>query len=471
MTPILTKKENKMKNNTQAKLAVVTQSSDPNHSQNININALTPQQQLWQLLGDASYYMKPKKWLDTYNQCLDVTYDYKTDSVFIASARVDYDVYMADMRTCVLQKHIKGLSKQALEDVVKVWMHDQKNIFLNKMRDLLAYELPKEDLVEKWVAATTGKKDPLDVAVMRHFIWQVRRKLFRLNVDHHMMPILYGKSGGGKSKAVNNLLVPVSALLMSTDLSIFADQFKMRFFTRSYIMFFDEMAKSDRADVDRLKNIITSPTVDFRIMRTEKLESGSQNCTFIGCSNDSVHDKIFDPTSARRYWQLNCIDKLDWPTINSIDYLALWKSVDEKSTCPVIPVLERIRVVQDKDIRHKDLVEDWVSSYCKVKKSEQRTDPTSQALYSEFADWCKWQKINNQPTSNKFYRQLKVVISRLGWKVKPIENNRGTVWPFEVKPSPLTVKGMNDAALLGDSLTTSSQPIKAPLDQNKKGHS
>lgn len=439
--------------NNQTKLKVVQSGSQENNP-NIEIGSLTPKQQLWQLLGDPSYSMKPKKWLGAYNQCLDVTYYYKTDSVYIAGKPMDYDVYMADMRTCVLTKHIKGLSKQALEDAVKVWMHEQKIIFLRQMRATLSYAKPAEDLIGKWVRATTGKQDSLDIAVIRHFIWQVRRKLFGLPVDHHMMPILYGKTGGGKSVAVQKLLSPVADLQFNLDLSVFSDQFKMRLFTRAFVMFFDEMARSERADVDKLKNIITSPTVDFRIMRSEKIETGVQNCTFIGCSNDPVHDKIFDPTSARRYWQLNCSDKLDWSAINSIDYLALWKSVDEHASCPVIPVLEKIRTVQDRDIRHKDLIEDWISTYCKVKVANPKTDPTSQTLYNEFADWCRWQKINSQPTANKFYRQFKVAIDRLGWKIKHSDTNRGTTWPFEVQPSPSTVAGMNKAALLDDMVTS-----------------
>ena len=65
---------------------------------------------------------------------------------------------------------------------------------------------------------------PLDIAVVKHFVWQVKRKLIGLPVDHHIMPILFGKSGGGKSVAIHKLVEPLKELTLETNMSVFQDQ-------------------------------------------------------------------------------------------------------------------------------------------------------------------------------------------------------------------------------------------------------
>lgn len=392
-------------------------------------------------IKDKKYYLDPASWIELFNRLYEVTYSYKTDSVIKNGIRSDLNTYKAFVRTAVRQLGLsKHLNKQTVDDVVILWISSEKRKFLDETRSLLSFQPAETDLIREWVKASAGRESDLDIAVMRHFIWQVRRKLFGLDVYHHMMPILYGKTGGGKSRAVLQLLKPLENLTLHSDLSIFSDQFKMRQFTKMYVMFFDEMAKSDRVDIDKLKNIITSECVDYRTIFTENLESAPQNCTFIGCSNDLVYDKIYDPTSARRYWQLDCADKLDWAAINAIDYLALWKSVDENAESPIMPFLDEIKDIQEKTIRSRDLVEDWLLTECELAPYDAKKNPTSQQLYHHFSDWCKIQKINNQPTAAKFYRRLDSIVKHLNLPFGPHKTNRGTVWTVSTSSATATLR-------------------------------
>ncbi len=384
-------------------------------------------------LTDKQFYLNPSQWIFMFNDFHKVKFIYKTDSVMKDGVKCDMNTYKAFTRITIKEMGLgKHFNKQTVDDIITIWMSSEKARFLSEFRTHLSFVPSQVDLVKAWVKAATGAENKLDVAVMRHFIWQVRRKLYGKEVSHHMMPILYGKTGGGKSQAVLQLLKPMDDLYLSMDLSIFSDQFKTRLFTKSFIMFFDEMARSDRADIDKLKNIITSPTVDFRGMHTENLESTPQNCTFIGCSNDLVYDKIYDPTSARRYWQVNCADMLAWKAINNIDYLALWKSVDENGPCPIIPFLAEIHDVQEKKIRHKDLVEDWFETECAPVPYDAKKNPTSAQLYHNFTEWCKAQRINSQPSASKFYRRLEAVVKHLNMNVGPHRTNRGTVYSLQL---------------------------------------
>lgn len=412
-------------------------------------------------LTEKENYFTPSKWIFIFNEIYKVKFIYKTDSVLKDGVACDMNNYKAFTRLTIKELSLaKHFNKQTVDDMITVWMSKEKATFLNEFRQQLSFAPSKVDHIRAWVKASTGKEDKLDIAVMRHFIWQVRRKLHGLEVSNHMMPILYGKTGGGKSQAVLKLLKPMNELMLSMDLSIFSDQFKTRLFNKAFVMFFDEMARSERADIDKLKNIITSPFVDFRGMHTENLESIPQNCTFIGCSNDLVYDKIYDPTSARRYWQVNCADKLDWKSINTIDYLALWRSVDENADCPVQSVLKEIQDVQEKTIRHKDLIEDWMNEFLSPKQYEPSEDPTSTSLYGSFKEYCKWQNINNVPTMSKFSRRVPQVIANLGWQVGPHRTNFGTVWAVSVKPAIDSTDSWNVVAAGRKELRSSNTPPK-----------
>lgn len=403
--------------------------------------------QLHSNLTDKKYYLEPSTWIYHFNKLHKVVFTYKTDSVLKGGKKVDMETYKAFVRTTIKELGLsRHFNRQVVDDIITLWKSSEKAKFLSDFRSMLAFEKPSTDLVKAWVRAATGKDSHLDVAVMKHFIWQIRRKLHGLEVYHHVMPILYGKSGGGKSRAVSILLKSVDEVCLNMDLSIFSDQFRTRLFTKAFVMFFDEMAKSERADIDKLKNIITAECVDFRGMHTENLESAPQNCTFIGCSNDLVYDKIYDPTSARRYWQIDCTDKLDWKSINSIDYLALWKSVDEKQDSPILPYLNEIKEIQEKVIRSKDLIEDWIGEFLTPTQYDPSEAPTSSELYVNFQHYCEWQKIKNGPTFAKFCRRLPQIFKHIGWSVGPNRANNGTLWAVLCAPPKGTVFAMNLAA-------------------------
>lgn len=442
-----------------------------NHGPSSNTNKTINGDQIKRMLLDAELtnkkvYQEPTKWIFKFNEYHRINYVYKSDSVMKDGQRFDMKTYMAFVRTTIKEMGVgKQFSKQCVEDMVTLWLSEEKERFLRDLRSRFAFGPQKDDLIKMWVKAATGREDKIDIAVFRHFVWQVRRKLFGLEVEHHMMPILFGKSGGGKSQAVIKLLKPLDELSLSMDLSIFTDQFKTRLFTKAYVMFFDEMAKSDRADIDRLKNIITSPTVDFRLMHSENIESAPQNCTFIGCSNDTVYDKIYDPTSARRYWQLDCADKLDWEAINTINYLDLWRSVDEKSPCPLLSVLAEVSKVQDQKIRSKDLIEDWAEAILSCGKNDAKVNPSSLELYESFKQHCSFQKINNVPTFNRFSRRLPQVLKNLKWNIVPYRHNRGTLWALGVSrsfSSLVNMQSTHDAAAEIDAMSVAEERAKAP---------
>jgi len=370
--------------------------------------------------------LSPEVWVDRYARLHQIEYLYKSNSVTERGEPLEAGVFISQMR---VYAHTQGMGeiKRMIPDAFSVWRRDQGKKYLKWLRDEYRFTPNDSDLIAEWVEAVTGVRNPLDVAVMRHFVWQVKRKIYGLPVEHHTMVALWGASGIGKSVAVHKLIEPLNDVAALRDMRVFNDQFARRAFTRSFIMFFDEMGKSNDVDIDLLKNIITANVTEWRGCGSESINSAPQNCTFIACTNLPLRERIKDPTSARRFYQLNCAEKVDWVKINSIDYSLLWKSIDEKSECPITSFLDDLKAVQQKEIVHQDLIESWLSNQCEAFEFNPDS-PTTDELYCDFSFWCKLQCVFDFEGMQTFARGLQLRISSLKWAAGSKRSSRGTIW-------------------------------------------
>lgn len=375
----------------------------------------------------------PIQWVGFFLSDNGYTYDYKTDSVKHDGERVSEKTIMSMMNLACHSTGSKNL-RPLLKDAFHVWRCEQTKNSLKNLQSSTAFTHIEDDPIKDWVIATTGKNDPLDVAILKHFIWQVKRKISGMEVDHHIMPILFGKSGAGKSVAVQKLIQPLLDFALTSSMSALKDRFGKRQLSRNFIMFFDELEGVGSVDVNSLKHIITAPCIEWREMHSEAIKSSPQNCTFIGCSNDPVRDRIQDSTSARRFWQINCQDKIDWEIINYLDYESIWKSIDESLPSPIIPLIGEINKIQNRELRATNLIEDWLTTSC-IPACFTNESPTTKELYQNFKDWCQWQGIISYPGIQKFSRSLTPEIINIGWSIESKHSNRGTVWPLKIDPN------------------------------------
>lgn len=375
--------------------------------------------------------IEPKAWVIERLKEHRLDYDYKTDSLKKGDSVFEETLAVSLLRLDAHEQNLEDL-RSYIRDALNVYRHERSKVELTQLARSLTYASTQNDPVATWVTAVRGKRSDLDIAVVKHFIWQVKRKLSGQAVEHHMMPVLFGRSGAGKSVAVSRLIEPLKAVALQTDMSIFSDQFSRRAFARNFLVFFDELQGSDNADINSMKQVITAPIIEWRAMRSERVMSAPQNSTFIGCSNDPVRDRIKDPTSSRRFWQINCSDQIDWQTINSIDYLALWRSVDENAPTPILELLIEIRKVQEVEIRVKDIVEQWVEETCEVVSFNESSLTTSE-LYESFKDFCLWQNQRSFPQFQKFARDLKRILEVSGHGPTSKKTNRGTTWAIKIR--------------------------------------
>src|SRR5438132_729986 len=240
------------------------------------------------------------KWLTRKN----AIYSYGTDSIRLGSCPRPLHLVVPELVLDAGRDGYKSADRK-LEYALTLWLDAQRKEIVEKFKRKLAYN-PKcsDEQLRRWVRAVTGDEDLVVVAVMKHFIWQVKRKLHGLKVEHHLMPVLQGRQGAGKSEAVKAFLQPVGDLVdCPNDLTILRDERQSFRQTRYYVTFCDEMAEANR-NVEALKNRISAELLRWRRLGHNSDAKDTNNSTFIGATNYDIRDLIVDPTGMRRFFQI-----------------------------------------------------------------------------------------------------------------------------------------------------------------------
>ena len=144
-----------------------------------------------------------------------------------------------------------------------------------------------------------------------------------------MMIVLAGITNTGKTQAIIKLFKPFKELVDTMMLDAIADERHDFRLTSNAIIFFDEMAATRKVNVEALKNKITSKWLNYRPLGKTTRVQGKNFASFIGTSNSHVADIIHDPTSSRRYFEYWVAQRCNWSEINTIDYIQLWRGIDE----------------------------------------------------------------------------------------------------------------------------------------------
>jgi len=326
-----------------------------------------------------------------------------------------------------------NFNEKELTNALEKWVKRKKDDISSDMMMTVAYESPVlEELAEpewdKFINAITTENIEESKMVLKHFIWQVKRKMFRLPVSYHMMPVFFGPQEAGKSTVVRDFLCkPVQDFFASTDFSTITDN-RSHDIWDNYVLFFDEMGRSAVTHLEDIKRKITEDAFNSRVLGKNSDTLVVNRSTFIGTTNKDISRLIFDDTGMRRFYQVDCKSRLDWHITNNIDYLRLWRSVNERAESPLMKdseLLANIKKVQNSK-RLIPMIERWLRERPHQPFVEERI--MAQAFYDEYV---KFEKANNNDrcdtTSNKFGRDIKDIamnIPGLELQKKPV--NKGT---------------------------------------------
>ncbi len=301
---------------------------------------------------------------------------------------------------------------QALTE--KVLLHAYiEYIDLQRKEDLLnamnGYECIREDLnpLKTYVKAVTGHERPTDIAVLAHWIWLVKRKARGLECIHQIMPIFYGKQGGGKTMALKRLIAPFVDFQMNMKMNQLADERQFEGFANNFVILFDELQGIERTDVNALKNQITTDFNSYRKLHTHATLSVPQRCSFIGATNRPVAENFSDSTGMRRFWEIITADILDWTAINSIDYKSLWQGIDERLDSGYLTgdILQSVQSEQQALVNADDL-DIFIADQGLKYDNDDFKLVSSEDLYNSYVYWAARNGIFNKMNAIWFGRKM-----------------------------------------------------------------
>lgn len=247
------------------------------------------------------------------------------------------------------------------------WIDRNKNLIKSIILSRLSYagQVEQELAEVEWdrlVKAITGVNLDETKIVLKHFIWQVKRKMRDLPVRDHMMIVLFGAQGSGKSTLVKDYLCkPIADFVASTDFATITDE-RNHDIWLYLVLIFDEMGRSTSSHIDDIKRKITDYSFNGRNMGTNT-STIVRNCsTMIGTTNRDISRLLYDDTGMRRFFQIDCLRQMDWNTFSQIKFLALWRSVNENEDSPLkqdFTLYQSIQKIQNGK-RQITLLEQWL---------------------------------------------------------------------------------------------------------------
>ena len=312
----------------------------------------------------------------------------------LSSTKRDFGYVYEEFRNFAEVELKVKVSPAIFESIMNKLVADERDKRLGEIKEGIKYHSDKFDF-DKLTIAITGKSDQLVTATIKHFLWQVKRKLFNKPVKWHIMPVFVGAEASGKSELIKRMLSPINDLVYwDGDFKKLVDTREVYNLCNYYVYFIDEMSKADKADVETIKNKITSDDIQYRRLGTNTTLSAQNKATFIGAANVNIENIIKDPTSSRRFFQINTQRPMDWSFTAKFDALEMWQSINENNDADQIYIkdcMEELRAAQQ-SFKNKTPIEHFIKEEKLVFFEDETTRKiTTKKLYEQFQAW----RINN----------------------------------------------------------------------------
>ncbi len=369
---------------------------------------------------------KPKEWFTSWSgiQGLEYVFDEPTKGLvfllgnqrispqdLVADSHVEYSTEVIDFmdRTGVT---VRKIEQRDFDRVVTKWMEDQHNAKLLEVYEEIKHDPTQDDTeLRKWYRLLTQRDvDETDLSVIKQVMVNTKRKLLGLPVSHAMMILLYSRENGtGKSGFLHvkptSLMSPFTkGLCKEIDLELIGDQTVVNDWGRYLVYVVEEMAKSEKADMQTLKTRVTSPTVSGRQSYAKTSSVVPNRVTLWACSNKPVNEILKDERM-RRFWQIDCSEsKYVYRTeeqkaeFDAMDPLKMWRCVNEFDEAGNFEKAARSIDERQTDLCTPDPVTLWARDMMIVPTDRHAQVPAA-TVYQSYREWME-QEGNNYPVTN-----------------------------------------------------------------------
>jgi hypothetical protein len=270
-------------------------------------------------------------------------------------------------------------------------------------------ETPSLHLLEQWMHAVTGKNQPEATLAMAHWLWMVKRSALGLPVVYHMFLIFKGKQGSGKTTAIERLIAPLKSAKLDMNADEVGDPNTFADMGKYLIVMLDELASLSRVDSTKLKKQLTTEMNSYRPFFTQKRVQVVNKTSYIGTSNRSIKQIFYDSTGMRRFFQVDCQTRIDRNVVNSLDYTALWKGIDDslaEGYCNDSN-WDKISAIQETYVNKEDY-EEFFDEY-KIKPGNGTYKSINlRTLYLTYSEWSRTSGYRFQQSKAQFRTALEL---------------------------------------------------------------
>lgn len=277
-------------------------------------------------------------------------------------------------RIALLAEELDLWTFKTMDNALDVWLSDRRKENREATFNRLRFDPAKEEagraelrrLIEMIIDDEgDGRTYKLADIALRNFIYRVKNHLrWRMKNSAHLMPVLVSPNQGyGKTETLWALLKPLGDMAAPASMNAFEDNDMTYQFSIMPVMVFEELAGAARADISKLKAIMTDPK---KMMRQAYSRTSTRAIvtTFIAAANYDVRNEINakDSSGNRRIIQFY-IKKADRAMIRAIDSELIWQAIDEDAfEPPMFESEEAVNLLRDEqeDQRVMSPVEQWL---------------------------------------------------------------------------------------------------------------
>jgi hypothetical protein len=367
------------------------------------------------------------------------------------------------------------LREKALTDALDVYIDDRADYKLSILKDQIQFDPSiNANFDELLDAMRVSEYREIHKAAIKHYMWLIKRKLWRRDAKFHLMIIIFCKKQGfGKSGFLDQLHTALNEVYAKISGDRIQDKFSADLFDKYYIANFDEMAQFGKQGIAILKEFVTRNTFVSRRMFSDVNVESKQNTTMCGTTNRPINQFIYDASGMRRWWQINVDEenytKMDFKKLDQWEttkFLEFWKSIDESDDIgfynPILPDYKSMLSYQEA-FRAIPPIEQFLYAFEYTKeysKDDGETDRVKEiALWSMWDQWGGWCAGTKNQTYT--YQNFKTQLEGLGYEIRetrPTDKDTGSrnrkylVTVDDADEMTSKVKDNSDTALQEDNI-------------------
>lgn len=338
----------------------------------------------------------------------------------------DIDSLRSDIMLYIFENNLKYGIEEVKTALTVIAMNRQQNA-LKDMVNRLVYDEKCVEAGDRYLHALYEFFKPTEsyeifAMMIRHWAWQVKRKIWNRSVINHIWLNFMGATNIGKTTALKKITKPMDDFVSTTTISkLFEDTKEIKRLTENYVLIFDELALNVEGESSgalsgdqkaTLKSMLTGEKLDARVYGSQNQSKRKITFSCISSANEHLYDIIFDPTSMRRFYEFHCTaskpssyDEINKYLDNSHIF---WKSIDENLDDGYWDVHSELgRKVTDEQAAYyptKTTTSMWVR--------DNRVVPGNipvNSAYRFYSQWCK-ETGNHSKTLQNFAADIKHIL-------------------------------------------------------------